>query len=217
MADLDTKIDIYPQSMCMIFLVNVWYMLREWPLHVNFIEIVLCRNINIKYKKQLLVKSYRCSDVLRDSSQIEVIWVSGKITCNIIYNNCQKLQWKKSSNAKFRLKGIHMLFTSAEYRPLCRGLLCSGTSWKGIANERSSGSWVIPVAIGMLSISGNDHDDFIKWKHFLCYRPFVTGEFPSQRPVTRDFDVFLDLHLNKPKIIVTPIVWDAIELIMTSL
>ena len=26
----------------------------------------------------------------------------------------------------------------------------------------------------------------------------VTGEFPSQRPVTRSFDVFVDLCLNKP-------------------
>ena len=25
----------------------------------------------------------------------------------------------------------------------------------------------------------------------------VTGEFPSQRPVTRGFDVFIDLRLNK--------------------
>ena len=25
----------------------------------------------------------------------------------------------------------------------------------------------------------------------------VTGEFPTQRPVTRIFDVFFDLHLNK--------------------
>ena len=26
----------------------------------------------------------------------------------------------------------------------------------------------------------------------------VTGEFPSQRPVTRSFDVFFDLRLSKP-------------------
>ena len=26
----------------------------------------------------------------------------------------------------------------------------------------------------------------------------VTGEFPAQRPVTRTFDVFFDLQLNKP-------------------
>ena len=25
----------------------------------------------------------------------------------------------------------------------------------------------------------------------------LTGEFPAQRPVTRSFDVFFDLHLNE--------------------
>ena len=43
--------------------------------------------------------------------------------------------------------------------------------------------------------------DVIKRKHFLRYWLFVwrihrTGELPSQRPVTRSFDVF-DLHLHK--------------------
>ena len=44
--------------------------------------------------------------------------------------------------------------------------------------------------------------DVIKWKHFPRYWPFLRGnspatvEFPSQRPVTRSFDVFFDLHLN---------------------
>ena len=47
------------------------------------------------------------------------------------------------------------------------------------------------------------HDDVISWKHFPRYWPFcvgnspVTGEFPAQRPVTRSFDVFFDLGLNK--------------------
>ena len=42
----------------------------------------------------------------------------------------------------------------------------------------------------------------IKWKHFPRYWPFVRGihrspgGFPSQRPVTRSFDVFFDLGLN---------------------
>ena len=31
----------------------------------------------------------------------------------------------------------------------------------------------------------------------LCGEFTVTGEFPAQRPVTRSFDVFFDLHLNK--------------------
>ena len=48
-----------------------------------------------------------------------------------------------------------------------------------------------------------DHDDVIKWKHFLCYWPFVGGIYqwlvnsPAQKPVTRSFDVFSDLRLNK--------------------
>ena len=47
-----------------------------------------------------------------------------------------------------------------------------------------------------------EHDDVIKWKHYrvtgpLCGEFGVTGESPSQRPVTRSFDVFLDLIQNK--------------------
>ena len=46
------------------------------------------------------------------------------------------------------------------------------------------------------------HDDVIKWKHFhvtgpLCGEFTGPGEFPAQRPVTRSFDVFSDLRLNK--------------------
>ena len=41
------------------------------------------------------------------------------------------------------------------------------------------------------------HDDVIKWKHFPRNWPFVRGKFPTQRPVTRRFDVSFDLGLNK--------------------
>ena len=46
------------------------------------------------------------------------------------------------------------------------------------------------------------YDDVIKWEHFPRYWPFVrgihrSGEFPSQRPVMRNFDVFFDRCLNK--------------------
>ena len=50
--------------------------------------------------------------------------------------------------------------------------------------------------------SSRNHDDIIKWKHFPCNWPFeweFTGPrwIPAQRPVTRSFDVFFDLHRNK--------------------
>ena len=43
---------------------------------------------------------------------------------------------------------------------------------------------------------------FIKWKfsmllHLYEGNPLVTSGFPSQRPMTRRFNVFFDLHLNK--------------------
>ena len=47
------------------------------------------------------------------------------------------------------------------------------------------------------------HDDVIKWKHFPHYWPFVRGinrapvNSPHKRPVTRSFDVFFDVCLNK--------------------
>ena len=47
------------------------------------------------------------------------------------------------------------------------------------------------------------HDDVIKWKHFPRYWPFVRGihrspvNSPHKGPVTRSFDVFFELRLNK--------------------
>ena len=46
-------------------------------------------------------------------------------------------------------------------------------------------------------------DDVIKWKHFPHCWPFcagkspVTAEFPSKCPVTRSFDFFFNLRLDK--------------------
>ena len=47
----------------------------------------------------------------------------------------------------------------------------------------------------------------------------VTGEFTTQRPVSWRFDVFFDLRLNKTaqQTIATPVISDALALIMTSL
>ena len=46
----------------------------------------------------------------------------------------------------------------------------------------------------------------------------VTGEFPSQRPLTRSFDVFFDLRLKTvEQTIETPVIRDAIAFIMTPL
>ena len=76
--------------------------------------------------------------------------------------------------------------------------------WKQIANDdntvRGVKAWSI---FSQIFTDLQWHDDVIKWKHFPRYWPFVlgnspvTGEFPAQRPVSRSFDVFFDLRLNK--------------------
>ena len=47
----------------------------------------------------------------------------------------------------------------------------------------------------------------------------VPGDFPAQRPVTRNFDVFFDLHPNKrlEQTFMRLVIWDAVAPIMTSL
>ena len=48
-----------------------------------------------------------------------------------------------------------------------------------------------------------EHDDVNKWKHFPRYWPFVRGihwssvNSPSQRPVARSFDLYLNRRLSK--------------------
>ena len=58
----------------------------------------------------------------------------------------------------------------------------------------------------MTTIWKNSHDDVIKWKHFPRYWPFVRGIPRSpvnsphtQRPVTRSFEVFIDMDLRLNK------------------
>ena len=69
------------------------------------------------------------------------------------------------------------------------------------------------------------HDDAIKWKHFPRYWPFLLGKSTGHRwiPLTMASDTELWCFLwSAPKQTVeqtleTPVIWDAIALIMTSL
>ena len=61
--------------------------------------------------------------------------------------------------------------------------------WKIFGHQFLAGTPFIDIHLA-------HHDDVLKCKHFPHYWPFVRG-IPSQRPVTRSFDVFFDLRLNK--------------------
>ena len=69
------------------------------------------------------------------------------------------------------------------------------------------------------------HDNVFKWKTFFALLALcagnspVTGEFPSQRPVTWNFDVLFDLRLEQTVkwTIIRLVIWDAIPPSMTPL
>ena len=67
-----------------------------------------------------------------------------------------------------------------------------GSKLYGIASICSCAAVIRPF--GPYGLAHNcqfdPHDDVIKWKHFARYWP------PTQRPVTRSFEVFFDLRLN---------------------
>ena len=56
----------------------------------------------------------------------------------------------------------------------------------------------IPATVWFLQCQVSNHDviNFFPITGPLWGEPQVTGEFPSQKPVTRNFDVCFDLHLN---------------------
>ena len=69
-------------------------------------------------------------------------------------------------------------------------------------SERGLYLSIISFRLCLYTVKTAPHDDVIKWKLFrvtgpLCGEFTGPGEFPAQRPVTRSFDVFFDLRLNK--------------------
>ena len=90
--------------------------------------------------------------------------------------------------------------------------------------------WLIPMKHSPSALLGvYDERVLTWWRHqmetlsallVICVgNSPATGKFASQRPVTRSFDVFFDLCLNKrlSKQSRGLVLWDAIVLMMTSL
>ena len=69
----------------------------------------------------------------------------------------------------------------------------------------------------LLALCEGIHRSPVDSPHKGQWQP-VAGGFPSQRPVTRNFNIFFDLCLNRrlSKQSRRPVIWDAIALIMTS-
>ena len=76
---------------------------------------------------------------------------------------------------QFRLLSLLLMFQLSTVLATIVAISVSTWMFLGIAA-------VVVALFVMLQV--RKHHDVIKWKHFPRHWPFVTGEFPSQRPVT---------------------------------
>ena len=99
------------------------------------------------------------------------------------------------------------------YWQFVRGIQVAATGWFHSQETSNAEHWCLlclqPVhvirdflEIWEALIQRQHHDDIVKWKHFPHYWPFVRPvpvpvEFPSQRPVTQNFNLCLNKCLSK--------------------
>ena len=130
---------------------------------------------------------------------IQLIWLAKAAKrMYVLYDVCKikiLTQILKMPNNYLWLKGI--LCSILDSR-ICSGTHASMTIW---CNDME------PFEPQNTSAHGNDKNKPSWWRHQVEALPAllaicagnspITGEFPAQRPVTRSFDVFCDLRLNK--------------------
>ena len=86
-------------------------------------------------------------------------------------------------------------YSSVDLKAIITELCCRGSNWQPFGVDSGNG------------VAWSDAKPFPWWRHqmetlsallAICAgNSPVPGEFPAQRPVTRSFDVFFDLRLNK--------------------
>ena len=111
---------------------------------------------------------------------------------------------------KFSLKKIHLKISFVKWWPFCLGLnmLILGLLWNFLISCRPF--WKMPSAKNCLRsqiIHKIIEATETRWRHQMESFPAlrvicagnspVSSQFPAQRPVTRSFDVFFGLLLNK--------------------
>ena len=172
---------------CRIILLRNWPMWSlDWWLTSWFLGQIIAINrlsVNAMDKLRLLRQSQliRAGEVVSKLELRRYNWMK-----NWLYHSVQSDKVSESS--------VSVSSTGITETISCRGAIHLET-------------WVVLCMLSCGKVSTGFtptfHDDVIQWKYFPRYWPFVrrihrsTGGFPSQRPVTRSFDAFLDLRLNK--------------------
>ena len=113
------------------------------------------------------------------------------LVCSTVYSGADQMNYQSSASLAF-VRGIHRWSVNSPHKgPVTQTFFHLMTS-SCILPHFFYQIMLIPLPAITWWQTTLLHNDVIKWKHFP-----VTDGFPSQRPVTRSFDVFFDLRLNK--------------------
>ena len=120
----------------------------------------------------------------------EMVEVRQMYVCGNGVSNIYCIDWPVSSVAKNKRLIMNCFW---HWTCLLKFQFNSFSTWAG--SENVSGYPIVKEGQSVVVWELSPNSAVISWG-FWTY--FFIGEFPAQRPVTRSFDVFFDLRLNKP-------------------
>ena len=97
----------------------------------------------------------------------------------------------------FSFKKMHLKMPSGKWSPFCLGLNVLKYCTK-VHQPHLNHQWrYLPDLKYYSTMMSSSNGNIFRATGHLWGEPLVTGGFSSQRPVTRSFDVFFDLHQNQ--------------------
>ena len=122
----------------------------------------------------------------RPPSKIPALYQTNISQCTILYQKCAHM-------CTFLLLNGSLWHMGLEHCGICGKSLCQTTTEHSKARIVSCAHFIGCTAFMMTSSNGN----IFRVTGPLCGEFTGPGEFPTQRPVTRSFDVFFDVRLIK--------------------
>ena len=120
---------------------------------------------------------------------VHVHWLSDN---DVLSFQIISMAWRKTAVSPLL---THWRYYSLAFTPsICYRRFCNynRTKWRCLSTMRRV--YRQPIFVVMMTSSNGN---IFRVTGLLCGEFTGPGEFPSQRPVTRSFDVFFDLRLNK--------------------
>ena len=174
------------------------YLSQWWPISLAHVYAPSGPNVLIRKRSNKTFPTPRncCHDTVQHYSTTPYTlsdWLKCAVYSQVAW--CHSIQWNRSNNKQFILtKFSHM----AEIISWIYNTRVEGNNFFYIEDISMSG-WQYENRIGTLGLIWRRHQTktFSALLAICAGNSPVTGEFPAQRPVTRSFDVFFDLRLNK--------------------